>query len=832
MRSFLSFASVGTLGFLVDAGVLFGLLPYFGPYLARFGSFLVAILVTWRLNRLFTFKSRQDGWAEFKRYFVSQSVGAGLNYAVYALAIFTFESMARWPLAALGLGSVAGLAVNFVMAKRYVFKGGSMSEREINTQPMSFLEPLVLFVGQENVIRLVSWQKSICKPCVAVLMVTIAYFVGYVSHRYAPGNDSQYPLGWWGWFDQGKYLLAVNSIAQLDFSPEKYFYPPLYPMLGSLFVPWLDKHPFLLINFVCLLWFCAVFIWLASRYISRWGAVALLLVSVLANYRIFEHFLIPWTSTLCTALLSVGIYGMLKLRDNPNRPAALVPAPSVVASFGISLAIGLIAALRPADAVVGGVLWLGYMGRIIQLLRASGTAWLAPFSRIFAGSAVGILIGPALFIGFNYLVFGSILGSYIQVNAANGFFPADLAEKFVSLFLDGYSLYLEPKSGLIDHYPWLALSLIGLVFVILCGDWVLRTIALAMCVQFVLYLPYGDLLPNGLWRYFNIHYFKWMFPYLALFAWSLVAFLVRQWNASKKSFATQFGIVSVSLVLLLSFRAQVDFRPVNLSVNSAPDTEGQALSWELGNTVTDLIDITGLQGGFTDVYFGEHELWADGHELRRVRDFRVLPAPWGVRVLFNRPLTAQSVKFRPDVRLSRAASGLRADVGIYGFGLGVPKPFWNEQDALPIPIYKLGQIVDFSAQGNSPLYSREGWSNPEPWGRWTVGRKARLRLRLDSPQTKPLLLRLNMNAFVNEKHSEQKVDIALNGNVLRHLVLHAGHDDKPQEAVVEIPANVLGDKGQLDFLFATPDSMSPKKLGISGDSRTLGVGIVSFQLTE
>jgi hypothetical protein len=89
-----------------------------------------------------------------------------------------------------------------------------------------------------------------------------------------------------------------------------------------------------------------------------------------------------------------------------------------------------------------------------------------------------------------------------------------------------------------------------------------------------------------------------------------------------------------------------------------------------------------------------------------------------------------------------------------------------------------------------------------------------------------------MNAFVNEKHSEQRVDIALNGNVLRHLVLHAGHDDKPQEAVVEIPASVLGDKGQLDFLFATPDSMSPKKLGISGDSRTLGVGVVSFQLTE
>jgi len=122
MRNFFLFASVGTVGFLVDAGILFALISYFGPYLARLCSFFVAVLVTWRLNRLFTFKSQQDGWSEFKRYFASQSIGAGLNYFIYALAIFTFGWMAEFPLLALGLGSIAGLTVNFILAKRFVFK--------------------------------------------------------------------------------------------------------------------------------------------------------------------------------------------------------------------------------------------------------------------------------------------------------------------------------------------------------------------------------------------------------------------------------------------------------------------------------------------------------------------------------------------------------------------------------------------------------------------------------------------------------------------------------------------------------------------------------------
>lgn len=44
-------------------------------------------------------------------------------------------------------------------------------------------------------------------------------------------------------------------------------------------------------------------------------------------------------------------------------------------------------------------------------------------------------------------------------------------------------------------------------------------LAAAASVYTVLMLSYVDLLPSGLWRFNNIHYFKWMLPLFGLFGW-------------------------------------------------------------------------------------------------------------------------------------------------------------------------------------------------------------------------------------------------------------------------------------------------------------------------
>src|SRR5262249_53980470 len=158
----------------------------------------------------------------------------------------------------------------------------------------------------------------------------------------------------------------------------------------------------------------------------------------------------------------------------------------------------------------------------------------------------------------------------------------------------------EPKSGLLDHQLWLAVALPGIAFVVAYGDWPLRVVAAAVCIQFALYLPYGDLVPIGVWRYQGIHYFKWTFPYLALFAWyALVSVFSR--DASRPKIRILWMILlAAGTLLLLSLRLQVDSRPVEAV------TEKHEIVVPLPDDPVNLVDVRGLGGGFSEAYLGAH----------------------------------------------------------------------------------------------------------------------------------------------------------------------------------------------------------------------------------
>ena len=663
-------------------------------------------------------------------------------------------------------------------------------------------------------------------PRLLLLVVALAYVSTYMGHPAAPGNNLEHLEGWWGWFDQGNYLKAARAFTALDFTPAQHYYPPLYPLVGALFLPASATHPFWLIDLVCLLWFAWAFVHFARRYLPQWMAVLIFLVTIVSNRTLFENFAIPWTSTLSAALLAVGIHclGRFATGGTAARPGAGVLA-------GCSLAIGLIAALRPADALVGGLIWLGVMDYAWRSCRIEGKQfWRQALVALFALS-----VGTLLFLAFNQRVFGSPLGGYVQANSANGYFLADAGEKFVSLFLDGYTLYLEPKSGLLDHYPWLALALPALLFVAIRGDWALRFVAAAVCLQFALYIPYGDLLPNGLWRYLNIHYFKWTFPYLALFACYASVATLRTLKADRARGLAWSAFFIGAALLLASLRVAVTLQP--LPVRFADDqTAAPELVMQVGEGSSgsgadfDLVDLAGLRGGFTSIYFGEHSLKLDGRELARIKDYRVLPAPWGVRILFIRPVHGQSIVFRPDRQLTLGQDVLSASRGNYHFILGQPKPFWDEATAAPASVYPLGSTIDFSAAGTGEAYTREGWSTPEPWGRWSTGKQASLRFKL-----KPALaagaevkVEMRVSAFVTGRNPEQRVDVEANGSLVKQLLFTtATGGDKPHDESFTVTP---GPDGELKLVLRTPDATSPAKLGVSGDTRKLGIGLVSLSI--
>lgn len=500
-----------------------------------------------------------------------------------------------------------------------------------------------------------------------LLFVALAYVAMYFAIPATPGNaPNDHPLGWWGWFDQGKYLLSANALFNFDLSPDKHFYPPLYPALGAIVLKWSSGHMYFALNLFSLLWFAFVFVRFADRYIPRWGSFALLYGTTIFNYTLFENYVIPWTSTLSAALLASGFLGLVWLDEVKDGVRTRVSGLQV---FFVATCLGLLVPTRPADALVGGVIGLGLLTGYWQTRRKCVES-VPRVSHFCLLSIAGSIVGPFFFLSFNMVVFNSPTGGYIQAAGLNGFFPADLPEKFVSLWLDGFTLYGEPSSGLTERYPWLHLSLGGLLWVIIRGDSSLRSVAFAVVFIFVLYLPYGDLLPNGLWRYLNIHYFKWTFPFLALFAVLLLKQVFVSWRRSKGRVMPS-TILFVIPLLLLSLHFSVDVTPVSTPVANNQEN----ISFELPNKRVDLVDFKGLTGGFTDVYFGSHRLLLDGRELIAVRDYRLLPMSWGVRLLFIRPVVGHSLEFYPDQKLTRSPGPLSTQLGTYRFTLGALKPF-------------------------------------------------------------------------------------------------------------------------------------------------------------
>jgi Domain of unknown function (DUF7024) len=654
-------------------------------------------------------------------------------------------------------------------------------------------------------------------------LIAVIYVYTYFALPYTPGNNLQYPLGWWGWWDQGLYLKQANAILHGDLTADKHIVPPLYPAVGAIFLKWSSGHPYFLPDLLCWLWFVFAFIRFADRYVPRWSGLVLLCGATIVYHELLENYVIPWATTLSMALLATGILGLVWLQEAQEGKRKQISGWQV---FIVAISLGLLSPTRPIEAVVGAVLGLAFLIGYWRARRNAAANLPAP-SRFLPLAVIGFAIGPAIYFVFNKVVFGNPLGGYMQFAGANGYFPADLPEKFISLWLDAKTLYGENNAGLTEHYPWLFLSLAGFVWVLLRGDALLRVAALAIGLLFALYMPYGGLPPKILWLYKNIHYFKWTFPFLALFAWLLVK-QVLEGLRRQEGWALPVALLVAIPALLLSLHLAVNVKP--LRVISEP---GQAMRLELPDGAVDFIDFKGLNGGYTEIDVGEHRILLDGRKLKWVRDYLMLPIGSEVRLLFTRPVAGRSIEFLPDPRLVRHDRQMAAQAGVYRFALGAPKPLRNNDIPRIVSTYRLSDIVDFSGKGDGGFYAAEGWSGPEDWGRWSLGEEARIVMRISGYIGQELTLNLTYVALANQKQPCQKVAITGNGyTIATQEICLADNGGAPTPHRYRLPAGLVSADGLLEIRIKTPDAITPKQLGINEDPRILGVGLKTLQIVE
>jgi len=124
-------------------------------------------------------------------------------------------------------------------------------------------------------------------------------------------------------------------------------------------------------------------------------------------------------------------------------------------------------------------------------------------------------------------------------------------------------------------------------------------------------------------------------------------------------------------------------------------------------------------------------------------------------------------------------------------------------------------------------YTRDGWSDPESWGRWTSGHHAELRLSLPYPFAGPALLTVEAGAYVNLNHPALWVRVVCGREPIGEWSVEVA---EPVERPLTIPASAITAKAELLLTFYLENPASPAALGESDDQRLLGLRVRKVRL--
>lgn len=146
--------------------------------------------------------------------------------------------------------------------------------------------------------------------------------------------------------------------------------------------------------------------------------------------------------------------------------------------------------------------------------------------------------------------------------------------------------------------------------------------------------------------------------------------------------------------------------------------------------------------------------------------------------------------------------------------------------------YRLDTLLIFAGNQTSAAipYQIRGWSHPEAWGAWTDGTEAELAMQLTPTLSHPLTVNTYIQSVLTSPEQPvQHIEIIANDHVIAQWLLQT--NDLPANRTITIPTAVLNEKGILRLIFRIRNPVSPKALGISNDSRQLGIGIHQILIT-
>jgi hypothetical protein len=140
--------------------------------------------------------------------------------------------------------------------------------------------------------------------------------------------------------------------------------------------------------------------------------------------------------------------------------------------------------------------------------------------------------------------------------------------------------------------------------------------------------------------------------------------------------------------------------------------------------------------------------------------------------------------------------------------------------------------VEQPVRSGSPWLSwfTRGWSAAEGWGIWSGATTAELRI---DPRELPssdsgVTLSLQAVAFVGDGRPCQRVDVLIDGKSAGSY--HPCYPSGQFSMSLPLSAQLLQSGRTISVTFDLPDARSPKSLGLSNDSRTLGIAMTGVKV--
>lgn len=512
--------------------------------------------------------------------------------------------------------------------------------------------------------------------------IFIIYNIIYLTYSPVPGNSAEYPLGWWGWFDQSQYLKGAKAILNGDFSPSQHFYPPLYPFLGSLFLRLSESHVYYLPNLALALGYYTLFVLLFGRYVGWWVSATCGLVGMFLYEPFRLQWVIPWTTTLGAFLIVCALFLLDRyIRRRDQNAWTTRAATANAALFGF--AVGLQAPLRPADLAFVAPIAVIYAVLVAQAFLTADGAGRRSALAIMVCGLVGFSIPVGLMLLFNSVTYGSVTGGYFHTVTTIGLDPRMLPDRLFSHLLASQVFFGEQDADWLSVIPLVFAATVFLPIALFTGPMVMRAAAAAACVQFAIYFSYSDLIPTGTFRYFNIHYFKWLAPV----ALCILFYFVRR-SLSREPTERREGRTALAAGLALGFVITSIDAGQELKTVKHFMQQGQRVTVDLGGSV-DFVDFVGIGEDWPDIFNpgGTTVIVDDSRTLTAVTNYRFLPIQGGVRLLIFEPmrggrLTVEFGEARSVPQVITAAEVLPVDV-VYELNLPFAQQASPAQPSMP-----------------------------------------------------------------------------------------------------------------------------------------------------